>query len=144
MRYLNALIAAVGFTAFAASAQPPGPHGHGPYGEAGDIDRLAVLLDLDAYQKSQVEGILGQQRAAMQSERKAAESSGTRPSFADMQAKRAQLHEDTLTKLKGVLTDQQIEKYKVLTEPQGGPRGHRGGPPPAPGTDAGNDVGNAH
>jgi Spy/CpxP family protein refolding chaperone len=140
MRYLKALIAALGFAAIAASAQPPGPHGHGPYGEAGNIDRLAVLLDLDAYQKSQVEGILGQQRAAMQSERKTTESSGTRPSFEEMRAKREALHEDTLTKLKGVLTDQQIEKYKLLTEPQGGPRGPRGGPPPAAGKDAGNDV----
>src|SRR5882672_4268347 len=134
MRCLNLLIAALGFTAVAASAQPPGHHG--PYGEAGDIDRLTLLLDLDAYQKSQVEKILGDQRAAMQAERKAAEASGTRPSFADMQAHRAQAHQDTLTKLQGVLTDQQIAKFKALTEPQGGPR-DRHVPPPDTGTGAG-------
>ena len=108
-------------------APPPAPHGwhgHGPPGL--DIDRLTVLLDLDPYQKGQVQQVLTDQRAAMRAERQAAQASGTRPSFQDMQARRAQAQQDLIDKLSGVLSDAQITKLKVLLEP---PHGGFGGPP---------------
>ncbi len=132
MRQLKYFVALLGFAAAAASAQPPGPHG-GPHG-AGfggplDIDRLAILLDLDAYQKGEVQRVLTEQREAMRTERKQQQTSGERPSFDEMRARREQNEEALLGKLKNVLTDSQITKFKVLMEPPRGPRGPRGGQP---------------
>jgi Spy/CpxP family protein refolding chaperone len=104
--------------ASAVYAQPPGPRG-GPM----DIDRLTVLLDLDAYQQEQVKQILDAQREEMRKNRGELEGSGERPSFDEMRARREQHREELLAKLGGVLNEQQMTKFKVLTEPpQGGPR----------------------
>jgi hypothetical protein len=112
-------------------APPPAPNGwhgpHGPHGPPGlDIDRLAVLLDLDPYQKGQVQQALTDQRNAMRAERQADKAAGTRPSFQDMQARRAQAEQDLIGRLGTVLSDAQITKLKVLLEP---PRGGFAGPP---------------
>src|SRR5262245_6282189 len=117
------LIAVAAFAAAGtAFAQPPG----GPGGRGGppgpNIERLTVLLDLDAYQKTEVERVLKEQRETMQAERKAHEATGERPSFAEMQSRREQAQQDTLTKLQSVLTEQQITKFKLLMEPPAGGR----------------------
>jgi len=135
MRTIYIAIAAIALSAGAASAQPPDVP-QGPPGGPGNIERLTVLLDLDAYQKTEVERILGEQRATMMAERKAREATGERPSFEEMHARREQAQQDTLAKLQGVLTEQQIAKFKLLMEPMGGRGGPggpggRGGPPPA-------------
>ena len=123
-------------TGFATQAQAPSdqpapspPHGmHGPRGPGGfDIDRLAVLLDLDPYQKGQVQQALTDQRNAMRAERQTDKAAGTRPSFQEMQARRAQAEQDLLGKLDTVLSDAQITKLKVLLEPPHGFRGSPGG-----------------
>lgn len=140
MRTISAIALAICFAASAASAQapsdqPPAPGQHGPHGPHGppglDIDRLTVLLDLDPYQKGQVAQALQEQRNAMRAERQANEASGTRPNFADVQAQRTQAQQQLITKLTGVLSDQQITKLKVLMEPpRGGPGGgYRGQQP---------------
>ena len=138
MKTIRTIVIAICFAAKAASAQAPadqptpptGQHApHGPHGPPGlDIDRLTVLLDLDPYQKGLVQQALSEQREAMRAERKANETSGTRPSFEDVQAHRAQAQQQLITKLTGVLTDSQITKLKVLMEPpHGGPgAGYRG------------------
>ena len=132
MRQLKVFVALLGFAAAAASAQPPGPHG-GPHGMGFggplDIDKLAILLDLDAYQKGEVQRVLTEQREAMRTERKQQQASGERPSFDEMRARRQQNEEALVGKLKNVLTDSQITKLKVLMEPSRGPRGPRGGQP---------------
>ncbi len=106
---------------------PPPPNGwHGPHGPPGlDIDRLTVLLDLDPYQAQQVQQALTDQRNAMRAERQNERAAGTRPSFQEMQARRAQAEQDLIGKLGTVLSDAQITKLKVLLEPPHG----RGGPP---------------
>ena len=108
-------------TAAAASAQPP----HAPGGRGGppDIERLTVLLDLDAYQKGEVERILTEQRETMRSTRQQLADSGERPSREDMQARRELGRAELITKLQSVLTESQIAKFKVLTERPNGPRG---------------------
>jgi Spy/CpxP family protein refolding chaperone len=133
MRHIHTLIVCALLGATSASAQPPGPPRH--FGIAGDIDRLAVLLDLDAYQKDQVQSILNAQREQLQAQRKAHEEAGERPSFDEVHAQREQAYNDTLTKLSGVLTELQMTKFKLLTErPMGpGPGGRRGPRPPAEG-----------
>jgi hypothetical protein len=115
-------------------APPPPPNGwHGPHGPPGlDIDRLTVLLDLDPYQQGQVQQALTDQRNAMRAQRQNDKAAGTRPSFQEMQARRAQAEQDLIGKLSTVLSDAQITKLKVLLEP---PRGFRG--PPGGDTGAG-------
>jgi Spy/CpxP family protein refolding chaperone len=143
MKAIRTMLFAICFAAKAASAQapadqptpPPGQHGpHGPHAPPGlDVDRLTVLLDLDPYQKAQVEQVLDTQREAMRAERKANENAATKPTFADMQARRAEYQQQVVTKLTGVLTDAQLTKLKVLMEPPQGGRGagFRGRPPAA-------------
>jgi hypothetical protein len=87
-----------------------------------------VLLDLDPYQKGQVQQALTDQRNAMRAERQNEKAAGTRPSFQEMQARRAQAEQDLIGKLSNVLSDAQITKLKVLLEPpRGGFAGPRGG-----------------
>ena len=129
------LVAVLGMAAVAASAQPPPgapggpPHGGPHFGGPPDIDRLAILLDLDPYQKNQVQAVLTAQRDAMKAERQQQRASGQRPSFEEMRAKR-QANEDAIVgQLTNVLSDTQITKLKVLMEPPHGGRGPRNGPP---------------
>jgi hypothetical protein len=135
MRQIYTFIVCALIGATPASAQPPEPPRHGG---PGDIERLAVLLDLDAYQKDQVQRILNEQREQLQAQRKAHEQTGERPSFEELQAVREQAYNDTITKLQGVLTELQVTKFKLLTERPmggpGGPGGRRGPRAPADGS----------
>jgi hypothetical protein len=129
MKRLHLVIAALGLAAGAVIAQPPGP----PPGGRFDLDDLAILLDLDAYQKGEVGRVLNEQREAMRAELEAqratreqsdAASSGERPPRGQPDARRDEL----FGKLQNILTEQQMTKLKILMQPQGG-RGGRGGPP---------------
>jgi hypothetical protein len=124
MNSLGHLVAVLGLAAAGvAVAQPPGPPHGGP---ALDIERLTILLDLDAYQKGEVERLLTEQREQNRAARAALADSDERPSFEDIQARREQSRADLIAKLEGVLTPQQVTKFKVLTERPEGPRGGRG------------------
>lgn len=126
MNSLGRLVAVLGLaavSAISASAQPSGPP---PGGPRFDIERLTVLLDLDAYQKGEVERVLTEQREQNRLARAAVLESGERPSFEEMQARRAQTQAEIVTKLESVLTAQQITKFKVLMERPAGDRGGRG------------------
>jgi hypothetical protein len=131
MKRLNIVIAALGLAAGAANAQPPGP----PPGGRFDLDELAVLLDLDAYQKGEVDRVLTEQREAQRAQREAQRAAGgdngtdgERPSREDMLARREQGREELFGKLQNVLTEPQLAKLKILMEPPQGGRGPRGGP----------------
>jgi hypothetical protein len=89
------------------------PPGHPP---RFDIDKLEVLLDLDAYQKSEVQKILDTQRDAMRAKREELRNSQTRPSFEQMQQEREAAQKSTRTELAKVLSEQQLKKYDVLSE----------------------------
>ena len=105
---------------------PPGPHGWHGRGPGLDINKVTVLLDLDPYQQQQVQQALTDERNAMRTQRQNDKAAGTRPSFQEMQARRAQAEQDLVGKLSTVLSDGQITKLKVLLEP---PHGGFGGPP---------------
>ncbi|HEY3518435.1 MAG TPA: hypothetical protein VGL98_15405 [Gammaproteobacteria bacterium] len=129
MKRLNLLIAALGLAAGAANAQPPGP----PPGGRFDLDDLAILLDLDAYQKGEVGRVLDEQReairAAFEAQRAAREQSGGAPT--DERPPRGQLDgrpDELFGKLQNILTEQQITKLKILMQPPRGGRGPRGAP----------------
>lgn len=100
--------------AFAADppAGPPAP----------DMDRMALLLDLDAYQKTEVEKILKEQREQAHAAREAARASGsTRPTREEMKAKREQYKQELQTKLSAVLNETQLKKFEALHEGGHGP-----------------------
>ena len=94
-----------------ANAQPGPPVGRF------DIDSLAILLDLDAYQKDEVARVLDEQRAAIEAARTERDSADDRPSFEERRARHAALEQETLAKLANVLTENQITKLELLLEP---------------------------
>ena len=125
MKRLNILLAVLGVTAGAALAQsPPGRPAGGPL----DIERLTILLDLDAYQRGEVERVLTEQREARRAAREELAPSSEPPSREDMQARRAQDREELTGKLRNTLTERQIEKLEILMDLAPGMRGPRGAP----------------
>lgn len=99
-----------------ATTTPPARVAPGP-----DMDRLALLLDLNAYQKTEVEKILKEQHEQMRSEFAAARASGTRPSRDEMKAKHEQAKTELHTKLSAVLDETQLKKFEALHERGPGP-----------------------
>lgn len=91
-------------------ASPPGP----------DMDRMALLLDLDAYQKTEVEKVLKEQHEQMRAAFEAARASGAeRPSREEMKAKHDQYNQELHTKLSGILNETQLKKFDALQEHRG-------------------------
>ena len=119
-------LAALCLTAAVAFAQDTTPSAP-PAGEP-RIERLALLLDLDAGQKVAVEKVLTEQRQEMMAERKAARDSGaTRPSREEMKAHFEQKRAALLEKLRPILSDVQLQKFEALTDhPMGPSPGGRG------------------
>jgi Spy/CpxP family protein refolding chaperone len=99
-----------------ATTTPPARVAPGP-----DMDRLALLLDLNAYQKTEVEKILKEQHEQMRTEFEAARASGTRPSRDEMKTKREQAKTELHTKLSAVLDETQLKKFEALHERGPGP-----------------------
>lgn len=93
--------------------------------QAANLDRLAILLDLNEGQKADVAKVFAEQREEAMALRKQAKESGARPSREQMQAQREQLRNSTIDKLRPILTDQQLKKFEALgpMEPGRGP-GH--------------------
>lgn len=85
---------------------PPGPN----------MDRMAILLDLDESQKTAVQQVLEEQHQKMRAAREQYKSSGTRPSREEMQQLREQRKQETFAKLQSILTPEQIKKFEALTD----------------------------
>ena len=100
-----------------AMAEPTGPGPRGP-----DIERLALLLDLDESQKVEVKRILDAQHEQMRAAFDEAKASGERPSREQMRSQREELRASTRAQLQGVLNETQLKKFEALME--------RNGPPP--------------
>jgi hypothetical protein len=103
------LLLVMSSVAFADRTSPGHPPGF-------DIDKLEVLLDLDAYQKSEVQKILDERREAMRAKREELRNAQTRPTFEQMQQEREAARKATRTQLANVLNEQQLKKYDVLSE----------------------------
>jgi hypothetical protein len=91
------------------------------------MDRMALLLDLDDYQKTQLEQVLKEQHAqrvaARDAAREAARASGERPSRDEMKAAHEAAKQELHTKLGGFLNETQLKKFDALHEGRG--HGHR-------------------
>jgi len=106
-----------------ALAESPAAASRGPH-----MDRMALLLDLDAYQKTEVEKVLKEQHEQMRAAREAARlAGGERPSREEMQAKRQQAKQELRTKLSGILNETQLQKFEALQERRGGGPGRHHG-----------------
>jgi hypothetical protein len=98
------------------------PHG-GSRGPWMGIDKLEILLDLDGYQKQELQKILQSQRETMKAKRAALRESATRPSRDEMKAEREAMRKQTRDQLAKILSESQLKKFDVLTER---PPKHRG------------------
>lgn len=112
MKVRVALIA----TALLASAVAlAGPHdGPGP-----DMDRMAILLDLNDSQKAEVQKILGEQHEKAKAAREERRAAGTKPTQEERAKFHQELKQDTTTKLQAVLSPEQIKKFEALTDHRG-------------------------
>lgn len=106
------LAAAAWLIAGVSLAEPPaGGQPHGP-----DMDRMAILLDLNDGQKAEVQKILEAQHDKMRAAHDAKRSADTRPSREEMLKEHEQMKQETVTKLQSVLTADQIRKFEALTD----------------------------
>jgi acyl-CoA synthetase (AMP-forming)/AMP-acid ligase II len=81
------------------------------------MDNLAILLDLTAAQKAQVQTILQEQHTQMRQalqDVKASTAAGTGPNWQQMRTLHQQISEETITKLTPVLSATQLQKFKIL------------------------------
>jgi len=93
------------------------------------LDNLAILLDLTDAQKTQVQSILEEEHAKAKAAFEQARTSGTKPDPEQMHTLHQQIHQDTIQKLSGVLTPEQMKKFEILSEQHHGwHRGFRGAP----------------
>lgn len=113
MMIKRGLLAGVLMVASAVAMADRGPAG-GPHYM--NIDKLEILLDLDAYQKQEVAKILEARRTEMLAKREQMRASQTRPSFEERQTQREAVRQATRTKLAKLLSEQQLKKFDVLTE----------------------------
>lgn len=87
-----------------------------PGGKAAMIDRLEVLLELDAYQKQEVQKILDAQRDTMRQKQSELRGSGKRPSPEEAKAQRETARKETREQLAKVLNEEQLKKFDALME----------------------------
>jgi Spy/CpxP family protein refolding chaperone len=121
MKSRVALIAATLLASAVALAQAhDGAKGHkGP-----DMDRMAVLLDLNDTQKAEVQKILDEQHDKLKAAHDQAHAAGTRPTRDERAKFHDEMKQDTVTKLQGVLSADQIKKFEVLMDHAREHRGH--------------------
>jgi hypothetical protein len=111
MKNRMAVLAALLLVVSGAYAEPPeGP----PPGF--DFDRLTVRLELEEHQKVIVQSILDAQHEEMRATREQDYASGVRPSQEEMQRRREELKQSTLSRLQGVLTPEQLAKFEALVD----------------------------
>jgi hypothetical protein len=122
---VTTLLALAWLTSSVALAQTPTTSAEGPGTER--MDRMALLLDLDAYQKTEVEKILKAHHEKKRGEFETARASGTRPTREEMQAKREESQQELRTQLSGVLNETQLKKFEALHEGRGFGPGRFGG-----------------
>ena len=117
MKLRVALIAAALLASAVALA---GQHG----GPGPDMDRMAILLDLNDSQKAEVEKILSEQHDKLDAVHAQQRAAGTKPTREERVKFHQELKQDTIAKLQAVLTPEQIKKFEALTDRSRGHRAH--------------------
>jgi Spy/CpxP family protein refolding chaperone len=120
MKFRVALIAAAMLASAVALAQA---HDGGPPGP--DMDRMAVLLDLNDSQKAEVQKIFEEQHEKLKAAHDQQHSAGTRPTREERSKFHEEMKQDMTTRLQGVLSADQMKKFAALMDhPPHGRRGH--------------------
>ena len=117
---MKSRVALIAAALLASTVALAGPH-EGPHGP--DLDRMAILLDLNDAQKTQVQQIFEEQHEKMKAAHDQAHSAGTKPSREERQKFHEELKQDTTTKLQAVLSADQMKKFAALTDRHHGRRG---------------------
>jgi Spy/CpxP family protein refolding chaperone len=120
----------LGSQAALAADTPPGPPG--PPRGGPSIERLAQDLNLDDNQKAGVKRILDAQRAKREAARAQFRASGQRADRETMRAQMEQDEQELEQQLSGVLTAEQLQKFKQR-QAERRQRMREGPPPPPPG-----------
>ena len=113
---------------WAGAALAGGPGGGNP---GSHMANLALLLDLTDAQKPQVQTILQGEHAQMKALFEQTKAAGGKPDFQALHAAGQQIQQDTLTRLSGVLSPVQLQKFQALQQMHHG-FGHHGPPGGAP------------
>ena len=123
MKLRVALVAAAMLASAVALAHdaPRGPGG-GP-----DMDRMAVLLDLNDSQKAEVQKIFDEQHDKMKATFEQQRSSGTRPTREEREKAHQEMKQEMTSRLQAVLTPEQMKKFDALMDHPRPQRGWRGG-----------------
>lgn len=120
MKFRVALIAAAMLASTVALAHPD----HGPAGP--DMDRMAVLLDLNDSQKAEVQKIFNEQHEKLKAAHDQASSAGTKPTREERAKFHEEMKQDMTSKLQAVLSPEQMKKFAALADHahDGGHRWH--------------------
>lgn len=110
-------LAVIGLTLIAGTALADGPRQGGARGP--DVDQLAIVLELDDYQKQEVERIMTEHHEAARARREAHRASGERPDRETMAAVREQMQANLRAELATVLSGEQLEKLDALKAMRG-------------------------
>lgn len=123
MNYHRQLIV-IALTLIAGTALADGPRHGGMRGP--DVDNLAIVLELDDYQKQEVERIMTGHHEAAKARREAHRAAGQRPDRETIVAEREQMQANLRAQLETVLSAEQLEKLDALRAMRGDrpPRGH--------------------
>jgi protein CpxP len=96
-------------------------HG-GPRGP--DMDRMAILLDLNDSQKAEVQKILDEQHDKLKAVHEQQRAAGTRPTREERAKFHDEMKQDLTTRLQAVLSAEQMKKFEALRDHQRRHRGH--------------------
>jgi hypothetical protein len=114
---MKALVVAALATLWAGAVFAQNPAATAPERGAHRIDNLAILLDLTAAQKAQVQSVLQEEHAQMKQafqDVKASTAAGTKPNWQQMRTLHQQISQETITRLTPVLSATQLQKFKIL------------------------------
>jgi hypothetical protein len=122
---MKALVVAALATLWAGAVFAETPAATAPSRGAHHMDNLAILLDLSAAQKAEVQTVLQEEHAQMKQafqDVKASTAAGTKPNWQQMRALHQQISQETITRLTPMLSATQLQKFKILQ--QGMMHGH--------------------
>jgi Spy/CpxP family protein refolding chaperone len=117
---MKSRVALIAAALLASAVALAGPHEGRP---GPDMDRMAVLLDLNDSQKAEVQKIFNEQHDKLKAKHDELQAAGTKPTREERQKFHEEMKQDMTTKLQGVLSPEQMKKFDALMEHQHGPRG---------------------
>jgi Spy/CpxP family protein refolding chaperone len=110
---MKSRVALIAAALLASAVALAGPH-EGPPGP--DMNRMAVLLDLNDSQKAEVQKILNEQHEKLKAKHEELHAAGTKPTREERQKFHEEMKQDLTAKLQGVLTPEQMKKFDALTD----------------------------